>query len=76
MGTEIVDVYITRPAMRFKLEMMMFDILQAVAHFRFTGADGLGPEDLTVALDARFARNGLELLINHQLRAERAGSEL
>ena len=39
-----VDVNVTRPPVRFKLEVMMIKVLQTVAHFRFPGSERSGPD--------------------------------
>ena len=39
VGSKEMNVNVTRPAVRLKLEMMMLNILQAVAHFGFAGAE-------------------------------------
>src|SRR6266540_1321280 len=73
---EIMNVEIAGVAMRFEFEMMMLDVLQAVAHLGFAGADVLRPNDFAASFDGRFSRNRLELRIDHQLWAQRAGAYL
>lgn len=43
IGAKEMHVDIFRPAVRLKFEMMMLNVLQAVAHFGFAGAKGFSP---------------------------------
>jgi len=48
-----VDMNLSRPAVPFKLEMMVLNILQAVTHFGFSSAKGLAPKDIPIPFDRR-----------------------
>jgi len=51
---------------QLKLEMMVFNVSQAVTHFRFPGVKGLGPEHLPVPFDGRGHGSRFELCIHHE----------
>src|SRR5207248_4283664 len=63
-------------AMSLELEMMMFDVLQAMAHFRLTTPECLAPPRLTVTRDAGSHSNGVELRVNHHLRPKGTTAKL
>ena len=46
-----MHVDVAGAAVRVKFEMMMFDILEAVAHFLLAGANLVGPKHLGAAFD-------------------------
>src|SRR3954447_15468612 len=54
VGAKKVDVNVSGPTVRFKLEVMMLNILQAVAHFRFASPNLLGPQRPAVAMNRDF----------------------
>src|SRR6266496_2197347 len=57
IGAEKMHMNISWLAMLLEFEMMMFKILQAVAHFGFAGADLSGPQNLACTANADFARH-------------------
>src|SRR5208337_2481098 len=70
-----MNVDVSRPAVSFKLKMMMLNVAQAVAHLGFPGAESLGPVNISISLDRRRNGNGFEFRINHELGSQRAGTE-
>ena len=44
--SEEMNVDVARAAMRFKFEMMMLDVRQAVAHFSFAAAERFRPQHI------------------------------
>lgn len=75
-GSQIMDMYIARMAVKFKLEVMMLKVCEAVAHLVFTGPYVSRPEGLSVALQGDGPGNGIEGRIDDKLRAERAHPQL
>src|SRR5262249_28018388 len=75
MGSVKVNVHVSGAAMRLELEMMMFDVGEAVAHAVFAAADLLAPEDAAVPLDGGSATNRAKIRVQRQLRSERARTE-
>jgi hypothetical protein len=69
---EKMDMQIARAAVRFKFEMMMLDVREAVAHFTFAGENFLRPKNVSGTFDFHRAGNGIELRVNHKFRTERA----
>src|ERR1035437_8638547 len=67
---------LSRPAVPFKLEMMVLNVLQAVTHFGFSGAKGLAPEHAPIPFDRRGHRYRLEFRIDHKFRSEGTSAEL
>lgn len=65
-----MNMQIVGPAMVFKFEMMMFDVLKAMAHLFLAGFNGLGPESLSIAFDAAFTGDRIELGVYDKLRAD------
>ena len=55
IGAEKMNVNVSWPTMLLEFEMMMFDVLQTVAHLSFAGADWCGPKDLARTVNADFA---------------------
>src|SRR5438270_8254002 len=70
-----MNVNVPRVAVRFVLEMMVFDILQTVAHLRLTGADLFSPQLPASAFNHDFASNRLEFWIDDKLRSNRTGPQ-
>src|SRR6185437_11558411 len=75
VGAEEVDMEIAGVAMEVELEMVVFDVGEAVAHVGLAGLDRARPDGLTIAFDRDFARNQMEVRIDHQLRADGTGSQ-
>ncbi len=73
--TEKMDVDVTRPPVACKLKMVVFHVLQAVAHLCLAGPELGRPKRLAVPFNIYFHLHGLELGIHHQLRTERAGAK-
>ena len=73
VGAKKVDVDVSGVAVRFKLEVMMLNILQAVAHFSFASPNLLGPQLAATAMNGDFARHGFKVRIEHKLGSDRAG---
>ena|SRR5438876_792861 len=55
IGAEKMNMNVSWLAMLLEFEMMMLEILQAVAHFHFASADLSGPQDLACTVNADFA---------------------
>src|SRR5689334_18428743 len=72
---EVMHMHVARAAMRLELEMMVFDVLPAVAHLSFAAANVLRPNYFSGALDGDFAGHGLKIGINYEFRAKRAGAD-
>ena len=62
--------------MLFEFEMMMFDILQAVTHFRLAAAKGFRPECARAALNLHSNLDRFEFGVDHQFGSQCAGSKL
>jgi len=60
-----MDMYVARTPVRFEFEKMMFDILQAVAHFCFASANLFRPEYGPATTDHDFSRYRFKLRIDH-----------
>ena len=73
---EEMNVNISRAAMGFILEMMVFDVRQAVTHLSLAAAEGFRPEQVAGALDLHLDRHGLEVRVYDKFRSERAGAKL
>ena len=67
-----MNVNVTGPSVALEFEVMMFDVLQAVTHLRFSRRDFLGPDRLSCALDRSATRYGFEVGVDHKFRAQRA----
>src|SRR5579864_5066526 len=70
VGSEEMHMHITRPAMSFELEVMVLEIPQAMAHFRFARAEGSRPENTPVTFDPHMDRHRGKLRIHNQLRSK------
>src|SRR4051812_39223841 len=70
-----MNVNVSRVAVRFILEVMVFDILQTVAHLRLTGADLFSPQLRAGAFNHDFASDRLELRVDDKLGADRTGPQ-
>src|SRR5437879_710026 len=57
VGAEEMHMHVSWLAMLLEFEMMMFEILQAVAHFDFAGSDLSGPKHPVGTVNADFARH-------------------
>ena len=57
IGAEKMYMNVSWLTMLLEFEMMMFEVLQAVAHFGFAGADLSGPQNLACTANADFARH-------------------
>src|SRR6266852_2295134 len=60
VGSEEMNVDVPWSAMRFKFEMMMFDVLQAMAHFRHAAAECFGPKYTAAAFNPHVNRHRVE----------------
>jgi hypothetical protein len=69
VGSEEMNVHVTRTAVSIKLEMMMLEIPQAVAHFRLARPKGSRPEDSPVTLDLSVDRYRRKLRIHNEFRS-------
>jgi len=69
--TKEVHMNIARSAVGLKLEMMVFDISEAMAHLGLARPKRLAPLDLAVALDRRADRDRLKLWIDAQFGPQR-----
>ena len=76
VGAKKVHVNVARPPMLLKFEVMMLNVLEAVAHFLFAGADISRPQSPAVTLDRYFACNRGKLRIQDQLRTNRTVAQL
>jgi hypothetical protein len=54
---EVMDMHVAGPAMRLELEVVMLEVLQAVAHCGIAGANFLRPEFTSITLDRHLAWN-------------------
>src|SRR6185437_3508828 len=77
-GVSTIEVHMHRARLpvAFKLEVMVFQVGEAVAHVVLAGGDGLRPERFTAAQDADLAGNGVEIRVDRKLRANAAGAQL
>src|SRR5215469_2738163 len=75
IGAEVMHVDITRAAMCFVLEMMVLDIREAMAHFRFARANLFRPENLSGTADGNLPNDGVERRIEYEFGAERTGAQ-
>src|SRR6266496_599685 len=57
IGAEKMYMNVSWLTMLLEFEMMMFEVLQAVAHFGFARADLSGPQNLARTANADFARH-------------------
>src|SRR6266567_9157931 len=57
VGAEKMNMNVSWLAMLLELEMMMLEVLQAVTHFHFAGADLSGPKHPVGTMNADFARH-------------------
>src|SRR5947199_10744067 len=71
-----MNVNVPRVAVRFVLEMMMFNILQTVAHLCLAGADLFSPQRPASAFNHDFAANRVENWFDDKLRSDRTGPQL
>jgi hypothetical protein len=72
IGTQKVDMNVSGAAMSRVLEMVVLDILKAMAHFCFACADSFRPKDAACAFNPHFSGDGVERRIDYQLWAEGA----
>jgi hypothetical protein len=70
-----VYVDVSPAAVSFIFEMMVLDVLQAMAHFGFTAAESFGPMDISFPFDGHGYRHGFEFRINHKFWPKRTGAE-
>src|SRR5271165_693590 len=75
VGPEEMHVYVSRSAMTLELEVMMFQVPQAVAHLRLAGSEPARPEHTTVPVNLYFCRHRGKLGVHDQFRTERARPE-
>ena len=75
VGPEEMNVNVSRAAMSFIFEMMMFNVRQAVTHLILSGAECFRPEQVAGALDLYLHRHGLEVRVHDEFRSERAGAK-
>src|SRR5262249_34618022 len=69
-------MHVASPAMSLVLEMVMFNVGQAVTHFGFAAAECFIPECDSIPLDRHTDGNRIELRVDHQLRAKSTGAQL
>jgi hypothetical protein len=69
-------VDVSPAAVGFVFEMMVLNILQAMAHFGFTAAERLAPMHVSFPLDGRGYTHRLEFWINHKFWSKRTRAEL
>src|SRR5258708_3505754 len=67
---------LSRPAVPFKLEMMVLNILQAVTHFGFSSAKGLAPKGIPTPFDRRAHVYRFEFGIDYEFRSKGTSAEL
>jgi hypothetical protein len=63
---EEMNVYVTRPAMSFVLEVMMLQIGEAVGHGGIAARDLFRPDRRAAVLDEDFSRHGAKIRIDNQ----------
>ena len=71
-----MNVNISRPAMGFIFEMMMFNVCQAVAHFILAAAECFPPKQVAGAFNLYLYRHGIKVGVHDKFGAERAGAKL
>ena len=76
MRPEEMPVDIARLAMSLELEMVMFEVGQAVAHLFLSSCHFLRPNRFRSTLDPNFPVDGQKFPTNHKLRSEAAGAKL
>ena len=76
VSSKEVDMNLARPAVPFKLEMMVLNILQAVTHFGFSAAKCFALKHAPIPFDRRGYRYRFELGIDHKFRSQGTGAEL
>ena len=74
--SEEMDMNLAWPAVPFKLEMMVLDVVQAVTHFGFSGAETLAPKHVAVPFDRRGHRDRLEFCIHHEFWPKGTSAQL
>ncbi len=73
---EVVDVEIARPAVLRILEVVVFQVGDAVAHIGLAGAEGLFPDHVIAPPQPRRAPDILRRFAEQQLRPEGTGPQL
>jgi hypothetical protein len=76
VSSQEVNMDVSPPAVSFEFEMMMLNVLQAMAHFGFTRTERLGPVDIPFPLDRHRHRYGFEFGINHEFWSKRTRAQL
>ena len=62
--------------MSLVLEMVMFNVGEAMTHFGFAAAESFIPERHSIPFDRHPDGNRVELRVDHQLRAKSTGAQL
>src|SRR5437867_10202328 len=76
VGTKEVDMNVSRTAVCFKFEVMMLNILQAVAHFSLAASNLFRPQGAAGTMNRDDARHGFKFRIKHKFGSDRAGAQL
>src|SRR3954447_4818680 len=75
IGPKEMNMNAARAAMSRKLEVMVFEICQAVAHILLSAGDILLPQNCAAALNSEPAMYIRKRRAHHQLRTKTAGAE-
>src|SRR5215469_5843718 len=70
-----MNMNVPTTTMSLVLEVVMFDVFEAVTHFRLAATKRLAPQNNTLALDLHCNRQRFKIGVNDQFGSQRTGAQ-